>query len=269
MLGLGVQARGYVEGWHGQVYRRPVTAMRDFIAILRAAFAGELVSLRGRGLLRPELPSRHGAAAAAAEDLHRRQRPPHDRAGRRGRRRHGRMVPVARVRPRRDDAGPPPRCRARRPLARRLRRDRRLPRRRDPRRQRRRARKGAGDDVRERARLRPGVPRERSRRRVLGGGRGDRRAGAPGRPSRRGRAGDRTRWQPRWSWPAASSASARRSTRYRAAGIGGVHLLPAPPGGFYPLYEDHFPVESLSQLPEFDFPGLVGSFESTIALLAK
>jgi alkanesulfonate monooxygenase SsuD/methylene tetrahydromethanopterin reductase-like flavin-dependent oxidoreductase (luciferase family) len=56
---------------------------------------------------------------------------------------------------------------------------------------------------------------------------------------------------------------------YRAAGIGGVHLLPAPPGGFYPLYEDHFPVESLARLPEFDFPGLVGSFEQTIALLAQ
>src|SRR6476620_9937946 len=47
LLGLGVQARGYVEGWHGQVYRKPVTAMRDFIAILRAAFAGELVSHDG------------------------------------------------------------------------------------------------------------------------------------------------------------------------------------------------------------------------------
>jgi alkanesulfonate monooxygenase SsuD/methylene tetrahydromethanopterin reductase-like flavin-dependent oxidoreductase (luciferase family) len=56
---------------------------------------------------------------------------------------------------------------------------------------------------------------------------------------------------------------------YRAAGITGVHLLPAPPGGFYPLYEDHFPVESLSQLPEFDFPGLIGSFESTIELLRR
>ena len=42
---------------------------------------------------------------------------------------------------------------------------------------------------------------------------------------------------------------------YRAAGLGGVHLLPSPPGGYYPLYEGHFPVESLSQLPEFDFPG--------------
>ena len=47
VLGLGVQARGYVEGWHGQAYRKPVEAMRDFVTILRAAFAGELVSHEG------------------------------------------------------------------------------------------------------------------------------------------------------------------------------------------------------------------------------
>jgi hypothetical protein len=46
-----------------------------------------------------------------------------------------------------------------------------------------------------------------------------------------------------------------------------VHVLPSPPGGYYPLYEDHFPVESLSQLPEFDFNGLVKSFEDAIRLL--
>src|SRR5579872_1624457 len=47
LLGLGVQARGYVEGWHGQRYRKPIAAMRDCIAILRAAFSGELVSHEG------------------------------------------------------------------------------------------------------------------------------------------------------------------------------------------------------------------------------
>jgi hypothetical protein len=46
-----------------------------------------------------------------------------------------------------------------------------------------------------------------------------------------------------------------------------AHVLPSPPGGYYPLYEDHFPVESLSQLPEFDFNGLVKSFEDAIRLL--
>src|SRR5690242_12253464 len=39
VLGLGVQARGYVEGWHGQRYEKPVVAMREFITILRSAFA--------------------------------------------------------------------------------------------------------------------------------------------------------------------------------------------------------------------------------------
>jgi hypothetical protein len=58
-----------------------------------------------------------------------------------------------------------------------------------------------------------------------------------------------------------------RIDRYLEAGLTGVHVLPSPPGGYDPLYEDHFPVESLSQLPEFDFPGLVRSFENAIELL--
>ena len=60
-----------------------------------------------------------------------------------------------------------------------------------------------------------------------------------------------------------------RIERYREAGLDGVHVLPSPPGGYYPLYEDHFPVESLAQLPEFDFPGLIRSFENTIELLGN
>jgi alkanesulfonate monooxygenase SsuD/methylene tetrahydromethanopterin reductase-like flavin-dependent oxidoreductase (luciferase family) len=60
-----------------------------------------------------------------------------------------------------------------------------------------------------------------------------------------------------------------RIDRYREAGLDGVHVLPSPPGGYYPLYEGHFPVESLSQLPEFDFPGLVLSFENAVTLLAS
>jgi len=60
-----------------------------------------------------------------------------------------------------------------------------------------------------------------------------------------------------------------RIAAYRGAGLRGVHLLPSPPGGFYPLYEDHFPVESLSQLPEFDFEALVRSFDDAIELLGS
>jgi probable F420-dependent oxidoreductase len=47
VLGLGVQARGYVEGWHGQRYERPIRAMREYVAILRRALAGEPVSFEG------------------------------------------------------------------------------------------------------------------------------------------------------------------------------------------------------------------------------
>jgi probable F420-dependent oxidoreductase len=47
LLGLGVQARGYVEGWHGQRYRKPVTAMREFVTILRDLLRGERVSFEG------------------------------------------------------------------------------------------------------------------------------------------------------------------------------------------------------------------------------
>lgn len=47
LLGVGLQARGYVEGWHGQRYERPVRAMREFVAILRQILAGENVTYDG------------------------------------------------------------------------------------------------------------------------------------------------------------------------------------------------------------------------------
>src|SRR3954465_2001843 len=47
LLGLGVQARGYVEGGDGRRYEKPIAAMRNFITILRRAFAGELVTHEG------------------------------------------------------------------------------------------------------------------------------------------------------------------------------------------------------------------------------
>ncbi len=47
LLGLGVQARGYVEGWHGQRYERPIRAMREYVTILRRALAGEAVTFEG------------------------------------------------------------------------------------------------------------------------------------------------------------------------------------------------------------------------------
>ena len=47
LLGLGVQARGYVSGWHGQEYEKPVTAMREFVTILRQILSGERVTFAG------------------------------------------------------------------------------------------------------------------------------------------------------------------------------------------------------------------------------
>jgi probable F420-dependent oxidoreductase len=47
LLGVGLQARGYVEGWHGQRYERPVRAMREFVTILRRILSGEPVTFEG------------------------------------------------------------------------------------------------------------------------------------------------------------------------------------------------------------------------------
>ena len=40
-LGIGVSHRPVVEAWHGQTIDRPVAEMREYVAILRAMFAGE------------------------------------------------------------------------------------------------------------------------------------------------------------------------------------------------------------------------------------
>jgi probable F420-dependent oxidoreductase len=47
LLGVGLQARGYVEGWHGQTYERPVRAMKEYVTILRRILSGEAVSFEG------------------------------------------------------------------------------------------------------------------------------------------------------------------------------------------------------------------------------
>lgn len=47
LLGLGLQARGYVEGWHGQRYERPVRAMREYVTILRSLLSGQPTTYEG------------------------------------------------------------------------------------------------------------------------------------------------------------------------------------------------------------------------------
>jgi alkanesulfonate monooxygenase SsuD/methylene tetrahydromethanopterin reductase-like flavin-dependent oxidoreductase (luciferase family) len=46
-LGIGVQARNYVENWHGRTYESPVKAMRELLTILRPLLAGENVTFEG------------------------------------------------------------------------------------------------------------------------------------------------------------------------------------------------------------------------------
>ncbi|HZQ66235.1 MAG TPA: LLM class flavin-dependent oxidoreductase [Gaiellaceae bacterium] len=47
LLGLGVQARNYVSGWHSQTYERPIRAMREYVTILRRILAGGPVTFEG------------------------------------------------------------------------------------------------------------------------------------------------------------------------------------------------------------------------------
>jgi probable F420-dependent oxidoreductase len=47
ILGLGLQARSYVEDWHGARYTKTLTAMREYVTILRRILAGERVTLEG------------------------------------------------------------------------------------------------------------------------------------------------------------------------------------------------------------------------------
>ena len=47
ILGLGLQSRTYVESWHGARYVKPVTAMREYVTILRRVLAGECVTHEG------------------------------------------------------------------------------------------------------------------------------------------------------------------------------------------------------------------------------
>lgn len=46
-LGVGLQAKPYVENWHGRTYERPLAAMREFLTIVRALLDGETVTFEG------------------------------------------------------------------------------------------------------------------------------------------------------------------------------------------------------------------------------
>lgn len=265
LLGLGVQARGYVEGWHGQRYEKPVTAMRDFVSILRAAFQGGLVNYEGRVFsvrnfhLDMELPQPPKIYLAAngprmvelageladgmvgwfqSLEYVREVTIP---ALRRGAERSGRSLegfdatvgfPAVVTR---DDSGL----------------------------------ELAKGQVMMYATALGSSPAYLESARAAGFGTEAEAIGERVRAGDlQGALGEVTEEMVASLVMAGSLERVRdRIERYRSAGLTGVHLLPSPPGGFYPLYEDHFPVGSLAQLPEFDFPALLKSFDDAIELL--
>src|SRR3954451_6631868 len=266
LLGLGVQARGYVEAWHGQRYEKPIAAMRDFITILRRAFAGELVTHEGEVFsvrnfhLDMELPTPPRIVIAAngprmielageladgmigwfqSLEYVRDVTMP---ALRRGAERVGRSLddfeatvgfPAVITE---DDSG---------------------------------VELAKGQAMMYATAL-GSAPAYLESARAAGFGEAAEAIGG------RVRAGDlhgAVGLVPDEMVDALLMAGSAdrvkaRIAAYREAALSAVHVLPSPPGGYYPLYEGHFPVESLSQLPEFDFNGLVGSFENAIRLLS-
>jgi alkanesulfonate monooxygenase SsuD/methylene tetrahydromethanopterin reductase-like flavin-dependent oxidoreductase (luciferase family) len=266
LLGLGVQARGYVRAWHGQKYEKPVTAMREFVTILRRAFAGELVSYEGEVFslrnfhLDMELPTAPRITIAAngprmtelageiadgtigwfqSLEYVRDVTMP---ALRRGADRAGRSLddfeatvgfPAVVTE---DDSGIELAKGQAMMYATAL---------------------GSAPAYLESARAAGfGDVAEAIGERVHAG-------------DLRGAVGLVPDEMVDALLLAGSAGRVRaRIDRYLDAGLSAVHVLPSPPGGYYPLYEDHFPVESLAQLPEFDFAGLVASFDNAITLLA-
>jgi alkanesulfonate monooxygenase SsuD/methylene tetrahydromethanopterin reductase-like flavin-dependent oxidoreductase (luciferase family) len=266
LLGLGVQARGYVQAWHGQRYERPVTAMREFVTILRRAFAGELVSFEGEVFsvrnfhLDMDLPAAPRITIAANGPRMT------ELAGEIADGTIGWFQSLEYVR---DVTLPALRRGA--------------------------ARAGRSLEGFEATVGFPALVTEDESGIELAKGQAMMYATALGSApaylesaraagfgdvaeaiGERVHAGDlrgAVGLVPDEMVDAllmAGSADRVRARidRYLDAGLSAVHVLPSPPGGYYPLYEDHFPVDSLSQLPEFDFRGLVASFDNAIALLA-
>ena len=189
LLGLGVQARGYVEGWHGQQYRKPVTAMREFVTILRGLLDGERVTFEGEIFsvrnfqLQMQLPEQRARIYVAANGPKMIQLAGELADGMLGyfhSVEYVRDVVLPNLRIGADRAGRRPRG---------DRRHRRVPVGRHPRRGWNRPRQGAGDDVRNGARLGTCLHGFDRRRRLRRRGARDPGAGRERRHARRRRAG--------------------------------------------------------------------------------
>jgi alkanesulfonate monooxygenase SsuD/methylene tetrahydromethanopterin reductase-like flavin-dependent oxidoreductase (luciferase family) len=266
LLGLGVQARGYVEAWHGQRYEKPIAAMRDFVTILRSMFAGELVTYQGSVFsvrnfhLDMELPSPPRITIAAngprmielageiadgmigwfqSLEYVRNVTMP---ALRRGAERAGRSLDDIEITVgfpgvvTEDDSG---------------------------------VELAKGQAMMYATAL-GSAPAYLESARAAGFGDV---AEAIGERVRAGDLRGAVGLVPDEMVDALLMAGSAERVRaridaYREAGLSAVHVLPSPPGAYYPLYENHFPVESLSQLPAFDFDALLGSFDRAIRLLA-
>jgi F420-dependent oxidoreductase-like protein len=59
-LGLGVSGPQIAEGWHGHPYQRPLSYMRDYLAIVRMALAGEPIDYTGKEITVPCSPGSDG-----------------------------------------------------------------------------------------------------------------------------------------------------------------------------------------------------------------
>jgi probable F420-dependent oxidoreductase len=267
LLGLGVQARGYVQAWHGQRYEKPIAAMRDFVTILRRAFAGELVTYEGEVFsvrnfhldMELPVPPRITIAANGPRMIELAAEIADGMIGwfqsleyvrdvtmpalRRGAERAGRSLdgfeatvgfPAVVTQ---DDSG---------------------------------IELAKGQAMMYATAL-GSAPAYLESARAAGFGDV---AEAIGERVHAGDLRGAVALVPDEMVDALLMAGSAERVRariaaYRDAGLSAVHVLPSPPGGYYPLYEDHFPVESLSQLPPFDFPGLLASFDNAVQLLGR
>jgi alkanesulfonate monooxygenase SsuD/methylene tetrahydromethanopterin reductase-like flavin-dependent oxidoreductase (luciferase family) len=265
LLGLGVQARGYVEAWHGQHYEKPLAAMRDFVTILRRAFAGEQVSHEGAVFsvrnfhldMELPVPPRIVIAANGPKMIELAGELADGMIGwfqsleyvrdvtipalRRGAERSGRSLDTFEATVgfpaviTRDDSG---------------------------------IELAKGQAMMYATAL-GSAPAYLESARAAGFGET---AQAIGERVHAGDLHGAVALVPDEMVDALLMAGSAERVRariaaYRDAGLTAVHVLPSPPGGYYPLYEGHFPTDSLSQLPEFDVGGLVASFENAIELL--
>jgi alkanesulfonate monooxygenase SsuD/methylene tetrahydromethanopterin reductase-like flavin-dependent oxidoreductase (luciferase family) len=266
LLGVGLQARGYVEGWHGQLYERPVRAMREYVTILRRILAGEAVTYEGEVfsvrnfqlmMQPPERPARIFIAAIGPQMARLAGEIADGVLGYCYSLEYLRDVVLPRVREGAERAG--------RSLG-------------DieiacgfpslvtpddsglelikgqvmmfataggssPEYERSFAAAGFGDEVRE-VQERVGAGDVDGALAVIGEDMTDAvtLAGSP----------EHVR---------------SRVEAYRAAGLGAVCLNPSPPGGWFPLYEGHFPDSALARIPEFDFPAYLQVIDDTLDLL--